>query len=311
MSTFENLRVFVNVVREGSFSAAARRIGAVPSVVMKRINRLEDEVGTPLFHRSTRKLQLTDTGEKLYPRAVALITELTDMFVDLRQSRTRMTGTIRVKCPTTLSICFMAPIFANFQLAYPDCKLELALIDRSVNPAEEGFDIALGAMPTSYSSVVEFPFAPYPRRMVASPAYLAKAPALNEPRDLADHSCLVFHTTGTLWAFSGPMGPATVAVNARFSTNDSLTLIDSSIRGLGVAVASSYLVQPHIERGELVHLLPEWNVPELWVKALVPEAKRNDPLVQAFLDWLRNALDPVPPWLEGKIEVNGAAPPVR
>lgn len=294
MSTFENLRIFIAVVREGSFSAAARKMGAVPSAVMKKINRLEDEVGSALFVRSTRALQLTDAGERLYPRAVSLISEVADTFADLRQSRASMTGSLRIKCPTTLGIRFLSPIFTDFQIAHPKCRIELVLVDRSLNPAEEGFDIALGAMPASYPSVAEFPFAPYPRSMVAAPAYMAGAPALNEPRDLTDHSCLVFQTTGTVWSFLGPTGPVSVAVNARFSTNDSLTLIDASMRGLGISIVSSFLSRTHIERGELIHVLPEWKVPELWVKALVPEAKRSNPLIQAFLDWMRDAVDPAP-----------------
>jgi len=296
MSTFENLRLFVAVVREGSFSAAARSVGAVPSVVMKRINRLEDEIGSPLFHRSTRQLRLTETGERLLPRAISLITDLADTFGDLRESRTRMTGSIRVKCPTTLGVRFLTPVFAGFLRAHPQCRLELVLLDRSVNPAEEGFDIALGAMPTSFSSVAEYPFAAYPRTVVASPIYLENGPPIENPRDFVNHSCLVFQTTGTLWSFTGPTGPVTVSVNARLSTNDSLTLIDCAVRGLGIAIASSYLVQPHIEAGELVEVLPEWKPPQLWVKALVPEAKRDNPLIQAFIAWLRDAVDPTPPW---------------
>lgn len=297
MDTFENLRTFITVVKEGSFSAAARNLGAVPSVIMKRINRLEDEVGSPLFERSTRKLELTETGGRLLPRAISLVTEVNDTFSDLREARTRMKGSIRVKCPTTLGVRFLTPVFASFLDAHPQCRMELVLLDRSVNPAEEGFDIALGAMPTSFASVAEYPLAAYPRKMVASPQYLECHPVIRDPRDLERHSCLVFQTMGTLWSFTGASAPMTVSVNARLTSNDSLTLIDCATKGLGITIASSYLVQPDLDNGNLTELLPDWKPARLWVKGLVPESKRKNPLIQAFIEWLRDAMEPKAPWI--------------
>ena len=175
MDTIDNMRTFLAVVRAGSFSAAARNLDTVPSVISKKINRLEDQIGAPLFIRSTRKLELTETGAQVHPRFMAIVADVTDAFADLRAHGSPMAGTLRIKCPTTLCVLHFGRIITEFQAAHPEARIDLVLMDRSVNPLEEGFDIAIGAIPTSYPNVEATPLCPYPRSTVASPGYLAQA----------------------------------------------------------------------------------------------------------------------------------------
>lgn len=296
MDTIDNMRTFLAVVRAGSFSAAARNLDTVPSVISKKINRLEDQIGTPLFIRSTRKLQLTETGERVHPRFLSIVAEVSDTFADMRDAASPMEGTLRIKCPTTLCVLHFGRIITQFQAAHPKARIDLVLMDRSVNPLEEGFDIALGAIPSSYPNVEAIPLCPYPRLMIASQTYLARAPELTHPRHLLAHDCLTFHPTGSNWVFEGDQGPVSVEIHSRFSVNDSLVLVESVLADLGVAVVAEYLARPHIARGALEVVLPEYKVPDLWISAWVPATRTQDRLVMAMCDWLARAVHPLAPW---------------
>ncbi|MBR9766107.1 MAG: LysR family transcriptional regulator [Rhodobacteraceae bacterium] len=296
MDTIDNMRAFLAVVRAGSFSAAARNLDTVPSVISKKVNRLEDQIGAPLFIRSTRKLELTETGTQVHPRFLSIVAEVTDAFADLRAHASPMGGTLRIKCPTTLCVLHFGRIITEFQAAHPEARIDLVLMDRSVNPMEEGFDIAIGAIPTSYPNVEATPLCPYPRVTVASPGYLARAGELSHPRHLLNHDCLTFHPIGSNWVFEGKQGPVSVEINSHFSVNDSQVLVEAALADLGVAVVADYLARVHVERGALTRVLTDYAIPDLWVSAWVPVQRVKDPLVMAMCDWLRDAVQPVAPW---------------
>ncbi len=296
MDTLDNIRTFLATVRSGSFSAAARDLGTVPSVVTKRINRLEDQLKATLFVRSTRKLVLTDTGERYYPRFLTVIAEVDDAFRDVARSRSRVEGKLRIKCPTTLTVSYFGDVLTAFQVAYPDVQVELVLMDRSVNPVEEGFDVAIGALPSAYANVVDVPLCPMPRMLVATPSYLEKFGVPQHPRDLIEHDCLTFMATGSSWDFKGPTGAINVDVRSKFSVNDSKVLMMAALRDLGIGLVARHIAVPDVMAGRLVEVLPVFPTPDLWVKALVPQLRRNDLAVQAVLEWLKDATQPTTPW---------------
>ena len=298
MDTLLNIKAFLASARAGSFSAAARQLGVAPSVVVKRINRLEDQMRTQLFVRSTRKLSLTDTGERYFPRYQSLVGEVEDAINGAAQSPDRIEGHLRIKCPTTLTILNFGEIITDFQSAHPGISVEIVLIDRSVNPVEEDFDIAIGAMPASYANVIDEPLSPYPRVLCAAPSYLAERGEPKHPIDLIGHDCLVFQTTGLTWSFASPRGLINVDVRSRFSANDSQILQAAACRGLGITMIASYIARPAIERGELKTLLPDFPVPELWLKALVPTNKIKKVAVQNLLQWIKDRMQPAPPWAQ-------------
>lgn len=296
MDTLLNIKAFLVTARAGSFSAAARQLGVAPSVIVKRINRLEDQMRAPLFVRSTRRLDLTETGERYFPRYQTLVGEIEDALNGANSATDRIEGHLRIKCPTTLTILNFGAILNAYQIAHPGVSMEIALIDRSVNPIEEGFDIAIGAMPASYPNVVDEPLSPYPRLLCASPAYLAERGEPTHPVDLIDHDCLTFLTTGSTWAFESPRGLISVEVRPRFTANDSQVLHDAACRGLGVAIMARYVARPSIESGTLTALLADYPVPEMWLKALVPVNRMKKAGVQSLLRWIKDRMQPLPPW---------------
>ncbi len=190
MDTLLNIKAFLATARAGSFSAAARELGVAPSVIVKRINRLEDQMRAQLFLRSTRKLTLTDTGERYFPRYQTIVGEVENAINGAASATDRIEGHLRVKCPTTLALLNFGEILNDFQVAHPGIAIDLVLIDRSVNPVEEDFDIAIGAMPASYANVIDEPLSPYPRVLCAAPSYLEARGEPKHPIDLIGHDCL-------------------------------------------------------------------------------------------------------------------------
>lgn len=289
MDTLLNIKAFLATVREGSFSGAARHLGVAPSVIVKRINRLEDQMRAQLFVRSTRRLTLTDAGERSAARFRTVVAEVEDALESGRAAAPGVEGHLRIKCPTTLTIVYVGDVLCEFQLAHPNVSIEVALIDRSVNPVEEGFDIAIGALPASYSNVIDEPLCPYPRVVCAAPSYIAARGEPMHPRDLIEHDCLTFLATGTTWSFQSPRGVIDVEVRSRFNVNDSQVLHAAARKGLGIATIARYIARDSIAAGELKSLLADYPVPELWLKALVPHNRSQKPAVQSLLRWLKTS----------------------
>lgn len=287
MDVITHVRTFAAVVRCGSFSEAARELGVVPSLVAKRIAQLERQLHTRLFERTTRALRLTEAGEKFHARAEQVVTDFEDLVGEVERDEGKLEGHLRVMAPTTLTLRALGPVFNAFLAQHPRITLELVLVDRSANPAEGGFDIAISGRLASYEGVVDLPLQPVHPVLCAAPAYLADHPEPVHPRDLADHACLVFSATGTDWRFHSPRGTVSVDVRPRLLADDNLTLLDAARRGLGVALLPTYIAQEALVRGELVAVLPRFVPQENWFKAYVPRRRLRVARVEALIQWLQ------------------------
>jgi DNA-binding transcriptional LysR family regulator len=296
VDTLLNIRAFLATARAGSLSGAARNLGVAASVISKRLNRLEDEMHCQLFVRSTRKLELTETGNVYLPRYQALVAEIDEALAGAKTTASRVEGHLRIKCPTTLAVLHFGDILSDFQKAFPAISLDIVLMDRSVNPIEEGFDVAFGALPGSYANVVNEPLCIFPRVLCAAPSYLERHGEPKHPRDLIKHDCLVFTAIGLTWSFDGPGEPIRVEVRSRFSTNDSQVLLNATLKGLGVTIIGRYVAEEPLADGRLRSLLDEYPVSNFWLKAFVPESKFKRASVQALLNWVKARVQPTPPW---------------
>lgn len=295
MDTFANLKAFVATADAGSFSEAARQTGVVPSVVAKRIDQLEWRIRAPLFARSTRKLTLTDAGERYLPAVRKLVAQMEGVLTGMSQASGDLEGPIRIKIPTTLGTLYLSELLNQFVLAQPHISMDVVLADRSVNPLEEGFDLAIGALPESYGQVKDHPLCPIRRRLCAAPAYLARKGTPQQVGDLIEHNCLVFTTTGSHWEFQSPQGLVGVQVHPTLKTNDGVALRQAALSGLGIAVLADYLAQPALAAGSLVEICPDLKIPDIWLKALVPVHRYDVPRIQMLLHWLQEQIT-LNPW---------------
>jgi DNA-binding transcriptional LysR family regulator len=294
MDTLVNLKAFLATAEAAGFSAAARKLNVSTSVVSKRVTQLEAQIGTALFHRSTRQLRLTEAGQRYVHKARSVVAEVGDLLSRMGEKDRDLIDHLRIKAPTSLTIARLADVFSTFQTQNPRLKLEIVLIDRPVDPVTEGFDIAIGAFPHSFGGVVDEPLYPIKRLLCASPAYLKTQGAPRHPRDLIDHRCLSFLPTGPEWMFDGPRGRITIQVRPMLSSNEGHVLVKSAIAGNGIAFISHYIVADALECGRLQVVLPDFPIPELWVKATIPERRINSAAVQALLQQLKRSHAPAP-----------------
>lgn len=287
MDTLTNLRTFMAVARHGGFSDAAKNLDVVPSVVAKRISQLEQEIGTRLFERSTRRVAITDAGAQLRNRAGSLLAEFDEVVHSVQRDDGKLEGHIRVMAPTTLTTLRLCQTFCGFMAQHERITLEVTLVDHSSNPEEQGFDLAISGRPASYEGVIDVALCATHSVLVAAPDYLQRRGVeLSHPRELGAHPCLVFSPSGKRWNFQSSRGVLSVEVNPHLLADDNLTLREAAILGLGVAVLPRYVAADAIRSGALVTLLPSYPLHETWFRAFVPKRRLRVARVQALVDWV-------------------------
>jgi DNA-binding transcriptional LysR family regulator len=299
MNTLLNIKAFLLVARSGSFSAAARELGVAPSVVTKRITRLEEEMGAQLFVRSTRALSLTPAGERLLPQYQRLVAELDEIIGATAAAERGIEGHLRVKGPTTLTSMYLGPILCDFHAQNPALTMDIVLLDRTVNPIEEGFDLTVGALPATYPNVADTPLCPYRLLLCASPSYVDARGKPDHPTELTEHDCITSVLMGNTWIFEQPPSTASVEVRSKLHANDTRVLREAALRGIGIAVLPEFLVVEDLRKNSLVELLPETPIQSYWLKASVPRIKLAKPGVTELVNYLKARMHPTPPWTAG------------
>jgi DNA-binding transcriptional LysR family regulator len=278
--------VFVKVVDEKSFRAAARALGATKSTVSRKVAELEDALGARLLERTTRTLRLTDAGAAYYRQVAPALGALQDAGRAVADMQAQPTGRLRVSAPLELGQFVLAPIFAELMRRHPAVTLEIELTDRHVDLVEEGFDLALRAGPLPDSSLVARRLGrPLTMRLYASADYLRRRGTPRRPEALVHHDCLVMsgHRTPTTWMFRGKRKPVAVEVRPRVAANSFKVLLDLCGAGHGIARAPDF---PMGEHAGLVTVLDEHCLPPTQLHALYPSARNLSPKSRAFLDLL-------------------------
>jgi len=267
-----------------------------PSVVTKRITRLEDCLHTRLIIRSTRGLTLTPTGERFLPRFLRVVAELDELLVTNTETEDGIEGHLRILSPTTVTSLYLGGLYSDFQCENPRVTLEVVLLDRSVNPLEENFDLVMGASAASYPGVIDVPLCTYPQVVCCAPGYMQDRPKLGHPGELVDYDCLTTVLFGTTWAFETPRGALSVEVRSRFHVNDGRVALEAARRGLGIAALPRYLIEDDLRQGSLIRLLEEFPLATYWLKALVPRMKMDKPVVRELVAFLKARTQPRAPW---------------
>ena len=291
MDALVNLRTFLAVARCSGFSEAARQLHVVPSVAVKRVTQLEVVLQTRLFERTTRKVSLTDSGRKLQARITPLVSDIDDVLQDVRRDEGKLEGHIRLMAPTTLTMLRLGPILDAFLAQHDRITLEIALVDRSTNPIEAGFDMAISGRSATYDGVVDVPLCPVRPQLCASPGYFRNRARPNHPSDLAGHNCLVFKPAGPTWAFQSNRGLVHVEVLGRLTADDNHTLLQFARNGRGIAILPSYICRDALDAGELEALLPAFPPQDAWFKAYLPRRRQGVARIRALLDWLVSRLE--------------------
>lgn len=290
MDQILSLRAYVATAQRGSFSAAARELNVVPSVVTKRINELETAIGAPLFTRTTRSVAPTSLGADHVERARQLLHELDELIGGPSTRSEDIEGRLRVKVPKAFATIRLRPAFARFQRMFPKIDLEIALLDRHISPVEDGYDLAIGVIQLHPGGVVEEVLCPLRRLVCASPNYLASKGVPAHPRELSDYDCMTFFPTQSEWVFEKDGTLLRMTLRPKFTSNDLLLLLSAALQGNGLTLLPDYVAANALKTGELVHVLPDWTVPPGEIRAVIPKHRASDLALRSLLDVLKEEL---------------------
>jgi DNA-binding transcriptional LysR family regulator len=296
LDTLRKLEAFMATADKGTFSEASRAIGVSPSVIMKRIDELEDEFGVALFSRSTRRVQLTDIGQLYLPKVQQLIRDYDDLRSGALRAPGALEGSLRIKALTVPTLLLLGRIFADFQAQNSRLSLTVITSDFAGNPLEEAFDLAIGIDESSYEGVFEEALHSYPRVACASPSYLKRRGAPQHPQELINHECIAFSPAGTVWSFQTPRGRLGIDVHPRFSTTNAHLLNALTADGKGIAMLSLLAAKPALKKGTLVQVLPNFPVAERTLKVMIPDTRIKLERVQALLGLIKDAFATDNPW---------------
>lgn len=256
----EAFETFLAVAAAGSFSEVARRQDVAVSSVTRRIDALEAELGSKLFHRSPRRLALTDAGEQFLPRARNILGEMAGAREAIHASDAEPRGLLSVTAPTVFGRRHVVGALASFLRRYPEIEVDLHLVDQIVDLSEQRMDVAIriGLLPDSDLRATTL--APVRLVTCASPAYLARAGRPATPLDLLDHACITVATPpapGFVWRYVGINRNQPLPVRGPFRTDDKDGMLQAALQGLGIMHIATWVVCDQLRSGELVALFPE------------------------------------------------------
>ena len=291
-SEFAELRAFVAVADQHNFSRAAATLGMVPSTISQTIRSLEERLGVRLLNRTTRKVSLTDAGERLLVRARPAIMELDAAVGDLDQFRGTLTGTLRLNVSSIAAQTVLAPAMRAFLAAHPGITLDVAVDDEQSDLIDGRFDagISVGHRVAKDMKVLQVS-GPLRLIAVASPEYLSRHPAPATPQDLHRHACIRLRKTNQLmvWEFERGKSKLEISVNGPLIV-DSLDLaVRAALDGVGVAYTVESHVAAFLAEGSLVPLLREWS-PARHQYYLYYSGRGQLPMpLKALIDFFRQA----------------------
>lgn len=303
MSRMVEVEAFVAVVAESSFAGAATRLGVSGSYVSKLVSRLEDRLGARLLRRSTRRLTLTEAGQRFHADCAEAMARVDDAERVVRAQQATPSGTLRVTLPTSIGLGWLSRAVASFMAAWPAVSLDAVYSDRMVDLIGEGFDVAIRAGRLPDSALVVRRLAMARRRVVASPGYLEQHGWPKTIAELSGHRCLLYshHRMPSVWQLyrngesDGGSGgeTASVTVMGPMAANNGTVLADAAACGVGVACLPDFHTTHHLEAGDLVDVFPEWGDP-VPVQAVFPSARDLPPKVRVFVEAVAAELSRMP-----------------
>ncbi len=286
---FEAWAMFAKVAETGSFVAAAQELGVSQATVSKAVGRLERRLGATLFHRTSRRLSLSDSGAIALEDAARLLGAGEALEAEASAHSARPRGTVRMTAPMSFGIAHLGALLPDFFALYPEVTVDLTLADHFVDIVEEGFDIALRISDLEDSSLMARRLAPVRILPVGAPAYFAKHGRPKHPKDLADHTGLIYSggRAKGVWRFTHPTeGQYTVSVPGPLRVNNADLIGVALLAGAGIAMQPDFLAWDDLQAGRLEVALPDWRGPELALYLVTPPSTIRPARVEALMAFL-------------------------
>lgn len=301
MDRFEDLQAFVAVVEAGSFTAAADRLGMAKSAISRRVSGLEERLGAQLLRRTTRRLNLTNTGQSFYEHSARILADLEEAESAVAQEHGELRGSLRVALPLSFGIRHMCKPVAAFNLKHPRVQFDLDLNDRRIDLLEEGVDLAIRIGRLSDSSLIARKL--FEARMVVcgSSQYFEKHGRPKTPEDLRKHRCLAYGNIDdpSKWVCADRQGTRySVNVNTVMVASSGDFLCAAATQGLGIALQPTFIAGEAISRGELEPVLTDYVWPVSPAYAVYPPTRHLSYRVREFIDFVADYFAGTPYWDE-------------
>ena len=279
--------IFAAVVEHRSFSGAATAIGLSKATVSKAITRLEAHLNQSLFHRTSRKLALTEGGKALAEHAARMLAEARAAEEIALDAAKRPAGLIRVTAPMTLGLLQLTPLIADFLELHPEIEVELDLSDAKVDIVAGGFDVALRIAALPDSSLRARRLGPIATHLVAAPLYLERAGRPHHPAELVRHRLFGYTNVPGPLRLKGPNGEeVSIVADGPLRSNSGDALLPALRRGLGIAFLPDFIVGPDLASGALEVILPDWRAPAVALHLMTPPGNLRPARVEALIAFL-------------------------
>ena len=290
MDKLRAITVFRRVIELGSFKAAAEDMSLSKAAISKNINELEDYLKTPLINRTTRKMHITESGQRYYDHVRTILDELSHADLSIIESAHKLRGLIKVSVPMSMGILQLNPAICEFMQLHPEISVEIIMNDHYVDLVEQGLDVAIrGGGELQNSSLKSRKLLDMKRVLCASPKYIEQANPLSSLDELNQHNCLVYSLSSSprRWKFCKQDETKSIdLVPGSYVVNNGLALKQAVIAGLGITLTPEIFVDKELKSGELVKLLPEWEAESHALYAIYPYHKEQSQKVRTFIDFL-------------------------
>lgn len=295
MERIQEIKLFVRVVDLGSFSKAALEAGIGQPAATKQINRMEQQLGTRLLHRTTHGVSPTEIGLLYYEKCKLICHHAAEAESVGSLLQTQAQGAIRISSSVAFGRRVMAPLVMEFMRMNPHLQIELNCEDRYVNLVEQGVDVAIRLGKLADSTLGAAYLGVNPWVLVASPSYLKQHGRPKKPADLSKHDALIYSSVqgDERWQLSGGDGKqASVPVHGRLRSNNLSMLLLAARDGFGIAALPRYVAHPSLEKKEVVGILDGWQLPQQEVHAVFPSPRLVPAKVKLFITWLQGQFGP-------------------
>ncbi|MDN2655704.1 LysR family transcriptional regulator [Cobetia sp. 14N.309.X.WAT.E.A4] len=284
MQRWDRIEAFVEVVRIGSFSGAARHLGVSSSHVSRLISQLEAQLDTQLLYRTTRQTRLTDAGQVYYEHCHHLFDGFRAAEQAIGDFHARPSGVLKLTSATTFGERYVAPLVNDFQLMHPQLEVQMHFTNRPVELIDEGFDVAIRMGVLKDSSLIARRLVDRQEYVVASHDYFQRAPRPHTLAELSSHRCLA--GSKREWLFEVEGQRREVRISGSWQANSGPALLDATLKGLGLAQIPDYYVAPHLASGQLISVLDEYQVRDTGVWIVYPRHRHLSPKVRQFVDFM-------------------------
>ncbi|KTT53793.1 LysR family transcriptional regulator [Pseudomonas oryzihabitans] len=295
MDTLHNMRVFVAVVESGSFTGAAQTLQTTTAHVSRAVAHLETHLRTRLLHRTTRRIALTEAGQRYLARCEQILAYVEEAEAEAGHAQARPEGRLRVHSMTGIGQHYVIRAIAGYRALHPEVRFDLTMANRIPDLLEEGFDLAIVvAAELPDSGFVSQQIGHTYSILCASPAYLAEHGQPQTPAELADHACLRFISpvvSFDRWHFEGPDGPETYRIGETpFQVNVGDAMTEALRQGLGIGVLPLYSAVDGLRDGSLVRVLPAYRLQRLNAYALYASRQYLDAKIRTWVAYLREQI---------------------